>query len=504
MGRSLTTERAGTADPSGNESHTPSAMRARRRTPYHPHVSNVIDLTSWQPHSHRCPRREDAAALRVRVELADTAEPLWRRLDLASDLFLNDLHDVLQAAFGWTDSHLHRFASGESYYGPRTEYFLMPFEIEEGERGLPEERVRLDELLAQPGDSLFYCYDFGDDWQHVLRLEEVRPGMPAGSRAVCVDGEGPSPAEDCGGPHTYDLLVAANDPRHARHHQARTEYAEIVGEEVDPADYAPAPFDREAVNKELEQLGLDAPPVSDLPAPLAELLESVRLAPARRKLRRLLGAARLHDPVSVDTDTAARMTRPYRWLLNRVGADGIKLTAAGYLPPADVEAAVEELEIGETWLGKGNREIQTYPVLELRESAQRAGLLRKQKGTLSVTARGRKVTKDPVALWIHLAERTPPATRSASERQAGLLLLIAIAGGATGDIHAIVAEFLTAIGWATSHGAPLRSMDASYASSETADILHRIGGFESEPGYRRRRGPSADGIAFARAVLQRL
>ncbi|MGO8853730.1 IS1096 element passenger TnpR family protein [Mycobacterium sp.] len=47
--------------------------------------------------------------LRVRVDLAGTKPPVWRRLELASELFLDEVHEIIQAAFGWTDSHLHRF-----------------------------------------------------------------------------------------------------------------------------------------------------------------------------------------------------------------------------------------------------------------------------------------------------------------------------------------------------------------------------------------------------------
>ena len=39
----------------------------------------------------------------------------------------------------------------------------------------PEEDVRLDEVLAEPGDNLFYDHDFGDGWQHTIRLEEILP-----------------------------------------------------------------------------------------------------------------------------------------------------------------------------------------------------------------------------------------------------------------------------------------------------------------------------------------
>ena len=91
----------------------------------------------------------------------------------------------------------------------------------------------------------------------------------------------------------------------------------------------------------------------------------------------------------IDAETAARMVRPYSWLLGHVGAEGIGLTAAGYLPPAHVEAAVAELDLGREWIGKGNREVQTAPVLHLRESATRMGLLRKHRGMLLATSRGR-------------------------------------------------------------------------------------------------------------------
>ncbi len=99
----------------------------------------------------------------------------------------------------------------------------------------------------------------------------------------------------------------------------------------------------------------------------------------QRRLRRLIGDAALDQPVQVDTDTAARMIHPYPWLLDRVGTEGITLTSAGWLPPVHVEAAVTELGLATEWIGKGNRESQTLPVLGLRESAQQAGLLRKHR-----------------------------------------------------------------------------------------------------------------------------
>jgi hypothetical protein len=78
-----------------------------------------------------------------------------------------------------------------------------------------------------------------------------------------------------------------------------------------------------------------------------------------------------------------------------------------------------ELGLGEEWIGKGNRENQTLPVLHLRESAAAMGLLRKRNGTLLLTSRARKLRGDPVALWWHLAERMPPKSADPAKPKPG-------------------------------------------------------------------------------------
>src|SRR5215471_6300545 len=164
------------------------------------------------PPSRRRPRRPDVVTYRVRIDLKGTRPPLWRRLELASDLFLDQVHEIIQVAFGWTDSHLHQFGSGPGHYGPETEHYLCPFQVEDGETGVPEEDVRLDEVLVDAGDRLFYDYDFGDGWEHVIKLEALLPRPDAGPGAVCVAGRRDGPAEDCGGIYAYELISAATDP----------------------------------------------------------------------------------------------------------------------------------------------------------------------------------------------------------------------------------------------------------------------------------------------------
>lgn len=449
------------------------------------------------PPSRRRPRRDQVVTYRIRVDLDGTKPPLWRRLELASDLFLHEVHDILQASFGWTDSHLHRFGSGTEYYGRDTEYYLCPFDVEEGEPGVPEEEVRLDEVLVDAGDTLFYNYDFGDDWQHTVRLEAVLARDSSAQRAVCTAGRRAGPAEDCGGISGYEMIVAATDQAHPEHREAAAAYAQMFGDDLDPAAFAPTPFDLDEINAVLT--GSDRGDTTsrlDLATPVQKLIDAVRDRRGGLRLRQLLSDAALDQPVQVDVDTASQMVRPYSWLLDRVGADGIALTGAGYLPPAHVEAAMTELGLAADWIGKGNREVQTLPVLDLRQSAQRAGLVRKHRNRLVLTPNGRAVRTDPVKLWWLLAARTPHQSKEIWQTQAGLIRLAMTAARSTSEPNSIIADLLGAIGWAAGDGAPVSGPMASEAAWDTTATLRRMGALDGRPEQ-----PTPQGVTFARAAL---
>jgi hypothetical protein len=138
---------------------------------------------------------------------------------------------------------------------------------------------------------------------------------------------------------------------------------------------ARAAFNIDEINDALltwGSVGEEAAPGSPgLPVPLTDLVTDVRTASERLLLLSLIEAAGLDQPVLVGAVTAERMVRPYSWLLDRVGADGIRLSQAGYLPPVHVAAASAELGLADEWIGKGKRENQTGPVQVLRETAQR-------------------------------------------------------------------------------------------------------------------------------------
>jgi hypothetical protein len=178
--------------------------------------SERVQTKPEQSPSLRKPRRSEPAIFRVRVDLEHAKPPIWRRLDVQSDIGLDVFHQVLQSAFGWSDSHLHRFAVGGSPFDSNTELFLCPYDVEEGEDdGTPAKDVTLEETLSEPGDVLRYCYDYGDSWDLAIALESVLPPDEFPPVAVCVDGRRAAPPEDCGGlREAADLAQILEDPTH--------------------------------------------------------------------------------------------------------------------------------------------------------------------------------------------------------------------------------------------------------------------------------------------------
>jgi hypothetical protein len=109
----------------------------------------------------RHPRRETAVTLRLHVQLEGSFPPVWRRIEVASDLGLDDLHAVLQVVFGWEDYHLFRFTTG--LQDDPGDVFACTADLAEtydDDPAAPTWDVRVDELLAEPGERLHYQYDF--------------------------------------------------------------------------------------------------------------------------------------------------------------------------------------------------------------------------------------------------------------------------------------------------------------------------------------------------------
>ncbi len=138
-----------------------------------------------------------AASVHVlRVTLRDVRPAVWRRLAVPSAITLGQLHLVLQAAFDWSDDHLHDFEVRGIRYAPASPDPVGPAVF--GEPSRDEELASLGRVAPRPGDVVDYTYDFGDNWQHRLEVERVELARPDVQYPECTDGAGLAPEEDTG------------------------------------------------------------------------------------------------------------------------------------------------------------------------------------------------------------------------------------------------------------------------------------------------------------------
>lgn len=194
--------------------------------------------------------------LQLRAWLVDTEPEIWRMLVVDPRLTLEQLHTVLQVAFGWENSHLHQFheEDGRRYATPND------FDSDV----IDERKTLLGGVFDRKKKRIGYEYDFGDSWMHAVELEtmvdpekieypfetivEGKRSVVSGKKraAMCIGGEWNGPPEDCGGIYRFEeLLKLRKKPGAAKRSAEKRHMLEWL------ADWEPEAFDLSVVNQEL-------------------------------------------------------------------------------------------------------------------------------------------------------------------------------------------------------------------------------------------------------------
>ena len=175
----------------------------------------------------------------LKVTLKDIRPPIWRRIQVADQIRLDRLHEILQIVMGWTDIHLHEFVVKEISYGDTS--------MDTGRDLKNEKRVSLSNILSVEESKFLYIYDWGDYWEHEILLEKIIPFQTGTRYPVCLAGKRACPPEDCGGPSGYEeLLEILGDPSHSEHEER---FGWLSG------DFDTEKFDVASINMRLQALG---------------------------------------------------------------------------------------------------------------------------------------------------------------------------------------------------------------------------------------------------------
>jgi len=204
------------------------------------------------------PNATSAVAYRLHVWIRQISPMIWRRLLVRSDSTIADLHYTLQIAFGWSDAHLNLFHIHGQDYGVYHDGGTS-FSTQ-------SDQVRLCDFRSRINERFRYEYDFGDCWQHEVRVEARLALDDKGTCPCCIGGKRRAPPEGCGGPlafmtrrnavpsHVEDLLEDIQDDLDAKDIEAirdRGVDIEALRDWLTLDD-----FDRRGINRRLKQYAI--------------------------------------------------------------------------------------------------------------------------------------------------------------------------------------------------------------------------------------------------------
>lgn len=160
-------------------------------------------------------RIEPQCVYQLRIELLFIEPVIWRTILVPETLTLPKLDRVIQAAMGWSNSHLHAWRIDGRRYGVPDPEWNMPGEL------LDERKFTVGSVLGDHIDEFVYDYDFGDGWEHRVAIEKRLAADPERNTwPMCIAGANACPPEDVGGPPGYlDFVQAMHDPTHQDHLQ---------------------------------------------------------------------------------------------------------------------------------------------------------------------------------------------------------------------------------------------------------------------------------------------
>jgi len=195
----------------------------------------------------------------LKITLLGSEPKIWRRVEVHSGLTLDDLHVVIQCVFDWDGSHLYQFLAPPGGKLTRkaltqaTRYSVTPSEPVFGDEGddVPADEALVGQVMNPAQKQIVYEYDFGDSWEHLVKVEKRTPGGDPDHVPVCLAGENAAPRDDMGGIYGYyQFIEALRDENNDMHEDA----VDWLGEDFDPGR-----FDPDLVNKELKAVFKPAP-----------------------------------------------------------------------------------------------------------------------------------------------------------------------------------------------------------------------------------------------------
>ena len=144
----------------------------------------------------------------LEIILDHTDPVIWRKIIVPTSYTVNRLHHAIQIAMGWNNSHLFEFNYEDFSIG------IIYTDLEDNPN-IDAREITLQEVNLQIGDELKYTYDFGDNWEHTIKVADNEYSKPITHYPYCITGKLNSPPDDVGGiTGFYHFVEVMNNLKH--------------------------------------------------------------------------------------------------------------------------------------------------------------------------------------------------------------------------------------------------------------------------------------------------
>jgi len=143
-----------------------------------------------------------------RIDLKYMKPPVWRRIQVPENCTFYDLHFFIQDIFEWDNDHLHEFSRTDSRNN-LSKLFRgsdriaigmkedpMGFPMDSDNDVLDEKKEVVSDWFDMENRTMDYVYDFGDDWQHTIKLEKILENDRNKKYPKLLESHGEAPQED--------------------------------------------------------------------------------------------------------------------------------------------------------------------------------------------------------------------------------------------------------------------------------------------------------------------
>jgi hypothetical protein len=164
----------------------------------------------------------------IKITLDGIEPEIWRKFIVDSSTSLDEFHDIIQIVMGWENYHLYGFYINGLEYSPADDFLYLEQNAEDATS------IKLKEFGFKKNDEFQYIYDYGDSWEHTIKIEKIYEPEEGSLAPICIDGARNCPPEDCGSIYGYkNILNAIKKPTT----KAAKELLEWLGDNYDPEEF---------------------------------------------------------------------------------------------------------------------------------------------------------------------------------------------------------------------------------------------------------------------------